>query len=193
MKSRFFTASLLASALFAGVAAAPAMAQNTYTPGIDNAQANVSGRIQQGLQTGRITPSEAQVLYRRQGDIEARQARFASDGNVSPPERQKLRDELQALNVEIDRMNANVVTVSRPANAVDSAEFNIHARIDDGVRSGRLSPQDAARLHERENAIERREAAYRADGVMTKKERRMLRNELTLLSEEVQRLVNPRG
>ena len=38
MKSNFLTASLLASALIAGLAAAPAMAQGTYTPGIDQSQ-----------------------------------------------------------------------------------------------------------------------------------------------------------
>ena len=58
MKSKIFTTSLLASALFAGLGMAPAMAQNTSTPQVDRAQQAISARIQQGLNSGHITPSE---------------------------------------------------------------------------------------------------------------------------------------
>ncbi|MEO7400324.1 MAG: hypothetical protein ABIV07_06090, partial [Polaromonas sp.] len=107
MKSKMLTASLLASALFAGLGMAPAMAQGTNTPGIDRAQQAVSARIHQGMASGRITPSEAQVLYRRDREIEIRESRFKADGSASPQERQQLRAELDALNAEIDRMMAN--------------------------------------------------------------------------------------
>ena len=72
MKSKRFTATLLASALFASLAAVPAMAQNTHTPGIDDARQAVSTRIQQGMQSGHITPSEAQMLLRRDREIDGR-------------------------------------------------------------------------------------------------------------------------
>lgn len=215
MKSKLLTASLLATALAAGLAAAPAMAQQgpytpaypphvvyapgaPQTPGIDNTQQAVSERIQQGLQSGRITPSEARFLLRRDSDIQNREAAYKADGRVTPQERQQLRADLAQLSAEVERAIANnrTVAVARPGDrlgAIDSQEFNIRQRIDEGVRSHRLSLQEAGRLQAREEAIERREAAYRSDGVVTQQERRDLRAQLAALRDEVERLINPRG
>jgi hypothetical protein len=208
------TASLLATALAAGLAAAPAMAQPgpyspsypprvvyapaPQTPGIDNAQQAVSERIRQGLQSGRITPSEARLLYRRDSDIQNREAAYKADGRVTPQERQQLRADMAELSAEVERAIANnrTVAVGYPPDrlgAIDSQQFNIRQRIDEGVRSHRLSPREADRLLAREQAIEHREAAYRSDGVVTPQERRDLRVQLSALRDEVERLINPRG
>ncbi|MES2414648.1 MAG: hypothetical protein V4614_12650 [Pseudomonadota bacterium] len=200
MKTKILTASLIATALFAGLAATPAMAQ-TNTPNIDQSQAQVSARIQQGLQSGRITPYEAQMLYRRDRDIQNREAQYKSDGRATPAERQQLRADMAALNAEVERaINNSAVASVQPGynaggnlHAIDSRQFNIRARIDEGVRTGRLSPQEARRFMAREQQIERREAAFRSDGVVTSQERRQLRNQLTALRDEVERLINPRG
>lgn len=214
MTSKLLTASLLATAVAAGLAAAPAMAQPgpytpaypphvvyapgaPQTPGIDNAQQAVSERIHQGLQSGRITPSEARQLYRRDRDIQNREAAYKSDGRVTPQERQQLRADMAQLSAEVERAISNnrTVAVVQPdrLGVVDSQEFNIRQRIDEGVRSHRLSLQEAGRLQAREQAIERQETAYRSDGVVTPQERRDLRAQLTALQNEVERLINPRG
>jgi cell division protein FtsB len=214
MTSKRLTASLLFTALAAGVAAAPAMAQPgpyspayppqvvyapaPQTPGIDNAQQAVSERIRQGLQSGRITPSEARLLYRRDSDIQNREAAYKADGRVTPQERQQLRADMAQLSAEVERAIANnrTVAVGYPPDrlgAIDSQQFNIRQRIDEGVRSHRLSPREADRLLARGQAIEHREAAYRSDGVVTPQERRDLRVQLSALRDEVERLINPRG
>jgi len=210
MKTKFLTASMIAAALAAGFAAAPAMAQpgpytvyapgayrQVQTPGIDNAQQAISDRIQQGLQSGRITPSEARALYRRDREIQNREAAYKSDGRVTPQERQQLRADVADLSAEVERAIANnrnvAVEHGGRLGAVDSQEFAINQRIDEGVRTHRLSLQEAGRLQAREQAIERREAAYRSDGIVTQQERRQLRAELTALRDEVERLINPRG
>ncbi len=197
MKTKILAASLMASALFAGLAATPAMAQNTSTPNIDQSQAQVSARIQQGLQSGHITPYEAQMLYRRDQDIQSREALYKSDGRATPAERQQLRNDMAALSAEVERaMNNSAVVVVQPGTnlgGIDSREFNIRARIDEGVRTNRLSPQEAQRFMAREAQIERREAAFRSDGVVTQQERRQLRNQLTALRDQVGRAINPRG
>jgi hypothetical protein len=168
------------------------------TPGVDNAQQAVSERIRQGLQSGRITPSEARLLYRRDSDIQNREAAYKSDGRVTPQERQQLRNDMAQLSAEVERAinNNSTVAVARPGDrlgVVDSQQFNIRQRIDEGVRSHRLSLQEAGRLQAREQAIERQEAAYRSDGVMTPRERSNLRAQLTALRDEVERMINPRG
>ena len=192
MKSKHLTASLLVAALFAGTGLAPVMAQGTNTPAIDRAQQAISARIQQGMAAGAITPSEARELYRRDRDITARENRFKSDGNATPQERQQLRSELDGLSAQVERMIANRDVVVQPGNTIgiDNRQFNISQRIDEGVRAGRITPREARRLQSRERDIARLEARFKRDGVVTPQERSQLRDELTRLRDDVERLIH---
>ncbi len=190
MKSKLFTASLLASALFAGLGVSPVMAQGTSTPGVDRSQQEISARIQQGMASGHITPSEAQALLRRDREIEIRESRFKSDGAATPQERQQLRQDLEGLRVEVERLIANRDVVRPGATpGIDNLEFRISERIDEGVRSGRITQREARRLHSREREIQRHEARFKSDGVVTQNERRQLRSELMALRDEVERMM----
>lgn len=193
MKSKFFTTSLLATALFLGMGVAPAMAQRTNTPAIDRAQEAISARIQQGMASGHITPSEARELYRRDRDIEIREIRFKANGSATPQERQQLRSELDGLGAEVERMIANRDVV-QPAgntntNGIDNRQLDLSDRIDEGVRSGDLTEREGRRLQRRERDIARHEVSYKRDGVVTQQERRQLRNELTQLSNDLDRMM----
>lgn len=200
MKSKLFTASLVASALFAGLGVAPAMAQGANTPRIDQAQQAISTRIQQGMASGHITPSEAQVLIRRERDIQMRENQYKANGSANPQERQQLRADLSALNADVERMMANrdVVRPGYAGNAgdaantpgIDNREYQIGQRIDEGVRSGRITQREARRLERREREIARHEAFFKSDGVVTRNERRQLRDELDALREDVERMMH---
>jgi hypothetical protein len=72
---------------------------------------------------------------------------------------------------------------------IDRREFQVSVRIDEGVRSGRISEHEAHRLHRWERDIERREALYKSDGRVTQQERMQLREELITLQNEVERLI----
>lgn len=206
MTSKFFKASLIASALFAGMALTPAMAQSTYTPQIDQTQQNISARIQQGMQAGRITPAEAQALYRRDREITARESQYKANGDISPQERQQIRADLAALSNEVERLIANGAVVGQPgypgnpgnpaypgnaANTpgIDNAQYNVSQRIDEGVRMGRITQREAQHLHRRERQIQRHEASFKSDGVVTQQERRQLRNEVAALRDQVERMI----
>lgn len=197
MTSKFLTASLLASALFAGLGLAPAMAQGASTPGIDRMQQAISTRIQQGLASGQITPSEAQALYRRDRDIQMREHQYKVDGRATPQERQQLRADLDGLNADVDRMMSNRNTARPPVQAaqaahtpgIDNRQFQIGQRIDQGVRSGHITEREARRLYSQERDIERHEARFKADSVVTPQEREQLRSELMALSGEVERML----
>ena len=192
MKSKLFTGSLLASALFVSLCAAPVMAQGANTPGIDRTQQVISARIQQGLESGHITPSEARELYRRDRDIEMRENQMKSNGNVNPQERQRLRADLDGLGAEVERMMANSSVVGQGRDntpGIDNAQASISQRIDEGVRTGRISRREARSLQMRERAISRREAGFKRDGVVTPQERRQLRDELNGLRNDVERLL----
>ena len=193
MTAKLFTTSLVATALLAGMAALPALAQGTYTPGIDQTQQAISARIQQGMQSGRITPSEAQALYRRDREIDLRESRFKANGNATPQERQQLRVDLNALSNDVERMIANRDAV-RPGQAnntpgIDQREEQISQRIDEGLRSGRITQHEARRLHKREREIDKLERRFKADGVVSPQERRQLRDELNALRDQVERML----
>lgn len=195
MKSKFFTAPLLVCAMFASLAAAPAMAQGTSTPRIDQAQQAITTRIQQGMASGHITPSEAQMLIRRDRDIQIREAQYKSNGTATLQERQQLRSELNALNTDVERMMANNDVVQQPGNAgntsgIDNREYHVGRRIDEGVRSGRITQREARKLHSRGREIARHEAFFKSDGVVTRQERRQLRDELDALRNDVERMIN---
>ena len=179
------------------------MAQGVNTPRIDQAQQAISARIQQGMASGHITPSEAQVLMRREREIQMRENQFKANGSANPQERQQLRMELDGLRVEVERMmnNADVVRPpgyagypGYPGNAantpgIDYRQFEISQRIEEGVRAGRINPRQADRLRMREREIQRHEAFFKSDGVVTEQERRQLRYELRDLNEDVERMV----
>ena len=197
MKSKLLTASLLASALFAGLGMSPAMAQGTNTPRIDQAQQAISDRIQQGLASGHITPSEAQALYRRDREISMRENQYKENGSATAQERAQLRSDLDHLASEVERMMANrdVVRPGAVGNAgntpgIDNREYQISQRIDEGIRSGQINQREARKLQRREREIARHEAQFKADGVVTQQERRQLRNELADLRNEVERMMN---
>ena len=194
MKSKFFAASLLMAALFSGLATA----QSTSTPRIDQAQQAIGARIQAGLASGHISPSEAQMLIRRDRDILQRENQFKSNGNATFQERQQLRAELNALSADVERMMANHNALRLPGNSgnvvntpgIDNQEYVISQRIDEGVRLGRISQREARRLQSREREIARHEAFFKSDGVVTRQERRQLHIELDGLRNEVERRMN---
>ena len=203
MTFKRLTVSVLASALFACLA--PAMAQGANTPRIDRAQQTISHRIQRGLASGDITPSQAQALSRRDREIAQRERRFKADGRVSPQERQKLRADLAALSADVSRMMRNRTVAPRAGHAggaahpgqtpsIDSRKFNISQRIYEGERSGRIDRHEALRLHRRQREIARQEVRFKADGRITPQERRQLQSELAALSDQVERMLrrNPR-
>ncbi|HVH32570.1 hypothetical protein ACFJIW_22940 [Tahibacter sp. UC22_41] len=68
---------------------------------------------------------------------------------------------------------------------VDAREANQHARIDQGVASGELTRREAAGLRAQQAHIRRDERAAKADGVVTRGERRHLQRELDHASANI--------
>ena len=66
------------------------------------------------MASGHITPSEAQVLMRRERKIQFRENQFRASGSVNPQERQQLRMDLDGSRAEVERMMNNRDVVMRP-------------------------------------------------------------------------------
>lgn len=70
---------------------------------------------------------------------------------------------------------------------IDQRQVNQQKRIEQGVASGALTPRETAKLQRREDKIARDEAAAKADGTVTKAERRKLRHEQNHASAAIKR------
>jgi hypothetical protein len=102
MLKRLFTASLVAMiGTTTFVSLASSASAGTNSPGIDRREANQQRRINRGIRSGKLTPRETYRLQRQQANINAREARFKSDGNLS-------RSERRALNRQLNRSSKNI-------------------------------------------------------------------------------------
>lgn len=79
----------------------------TYSPRIDRREANQQRRIYQGIKSGSLTPKETYRLQRQQGSINAQEARFKSDGNLTNRERRVLHHRLNNASKNIYRAKHN--------------------------------------------------------------------------------------
>ena len=86
------TTGLITAILF-GVIALPAFAQTPATPNLDKREANQQRRIDQGVNSGQLTPREAGRLEKREGKLAADEAKAKSDGTVTAQERARLQRE----------------------------------------------------------------------------------------------------
>ncbi len=192
MKARSIAFSVVASIIVSCASIAPALAQHSHTPGIDNAKQQIRVRIQQGIASGQITPREAESLYERERELQYREMRMKRDGNATPQERRQLREDLENMHAEVERKLANrhIATPSHSGTpGIDRAQHDIRARIQHGIRTGHLTQRESNILLAKERQLNRLEAAFKSDGVVTRMERQQLREELAMLSGDVDRMM----
>ena len=80
------------AALIFSILLAPAvLAQSVATPNFDQRQLNQEQRIQQGAQTGALTPKEVTKLEQGQGRLQAKEDKAKADGKVTAKEREHLQ------------------------------------------------------------------------------------------------------
>lgn len=76
-------------------------------PDIDDAQAQIRMRLEQGIRSGQIDRREGEILAAKERMLRRHEATFSSDGFISGRERQQLREEVAMLHKDIDRMVSN--------------------------------------------------------------------------------------
>jgi hypothetical protein len=192
MNTKSLTLSLIASAAFTCFSMAPALAQNTNTSGIDRTQQEIHARIQQGIASGRITQQEAQVLYQREREIQFREIRMKRDGMATLQERHQLRLDLEDMRAEVEAKIANRQTTAnqyRSTPGIDNGPQVIRSRIERGLQTGNISPREANILFAKERQLDRHEAAFKADGYLSRAEREQLRDEVAMLNNDIDKMM----
>lgn len=68
---------------------------------------------------------------------------------------------------------------------VNQRQHNQQHRIQQGVRSGQLTKEETQALRSERKAIHQKERAYKADGTLTKEERKDLHQDMNDLSKDI--------
>ncbi|MEC4722063.1 hypothetical protein RY831_23115 [Noviherbaspirillum sp. CPCC 100848] len=192
MNAKKLVTTLLAALALTSASLSAVSAQGMPPSGIDQTQAQIRVRIEQGIASGRINPREADALYQRERELHVREMQMRRDGRASPHERAALRHDLEAMRVDVERAmsrhsSASSFPATRPGS--DVANAHIRARIEHGIRSGQLTPREAGRLRVQERELYHLEARFSSDGYLSRGERRQLREELAILDRDIERLM----
>jgi hypothetical protein len=68
---------------------------------------------------------------------------------------------------------------------VNARQHHQQHRVNEGIRSGELTGREARGLRQERNEIRREERAYKADGVLTREERKDLHQDLNEHSQDI--------
>lgn len=104
MWQRMAVAGIVAGSLALG--SLPVLAQ-TNSPWIDQREANQRNRINQGVNSGRLTPAEYNHLENRENRINTAENQMKADGRYTPAERARTRRLLKRSNRMVYRDKHN--------------------------------------------------------------------------------------
>jgi hypothetical protein len=180
------------SAMFAvalGAISMGAIAQTTApSPVINQHKDNQQDRIGNGVQNGSLTAGEATRLEKKETRINREEKRMKSDGNFTAAERAKVRNQQSHLSKQIynQKHDAQVQNVN-PKSEVGQRQRLQQERIGQGIKSGSLTPAEAARMENQEKHVNREVARDRAanGGTLTPGERARVNHQQNKVSKHI--------
>ena len=109
---------------------------------------NQQGRIANGVSSGQLTPRETKNLENREAGLnnEIHNDRAANSGRLTPQERQQVNGQQNNLSRSIYNDKHNAATDQYGNNEVGARRDEQQQRIANGIRSGQMSPSEAAKL-----------------------------------------------
>ncbi len=168
---------------------------NHGTPGtaamdsVNGRRYNQQGRIANGISSGQLTAGETKNLENRETSLNGtiHNDRAANGGRLTPQERQQVNNRQNNLSRSVydDKHNAN--TAHYGNNEVGARRDLQQQRIANGVRSGQMSPSEAARVENHEQNINRHVAADRSanGGKLTPQEKRNINQRQNNASKQI--------
>jgi hypothetical protein len=148
-------------------------------------------RIANGAQSGQLTTGETKRLEAREAKVnhEIKTDRHANGGRLTPQERRQVNRQQDRLSRSIYADKHDVGRAHYGNNAVGQRRENQQDRIAQGIRSGQMTPGEAARTENREHNINRSIAADRAanGGRLTAQERRNINQRQNRVSRQIYR------
>lgn len=150
---------------------------------------NQQGRIANGVGSGRLTAGETRNLEGREAHLngEIHNDRQANGGTLTPQERQQVNRQQNNLSKSIYNDKHNAANAHYGNYEVGARRDERQQRISQGIRSGQLSPGEAAKVEGREQNINRQVNADRAGngGKLTPGERQQINRNQNGASREI--------
>ena len=158
-----YTLALLASSMI-GLASAQTTGSEVQR------DVNQQNRIEQGLKSSNLTTKEAGQLEKGEPHVEKMEANANKNGTLTPAEKARIQNAQNRESAAINADKHNAVT-GNPASASSQRmqadvqrNANQQARIEQGVKSGNLTKQEAASLERGQSHVSKAEAGAAANG-----------------------------
>lgn len=144
---------------------------------------NQQQRIENGLQSGRITTREAGILEREEAHVDRLQAQDLKKGPLTAAEQRQLQRAQNHVSRDIHTAASHGVTgnplsaSSQRLQADVQRNVNQEKRIENGVQTGTLNNAQTARLEAGQAHVDRMEARAAHDGHVGAAEQRAIQRE----------------
>lgn len=149
------------------------------------------GRIANGVASGQLTAHETGNLEGREANLnhEIHNDRSANGGSLTSQERQQVNRQQNNISRSIYNDKHNGATSQYGNNQVGDRRYNQQQRISQGIRSGQMSPSEAARAENHEQNINRSVAADRRanGGRLTQQQRQNINRRRNNASRQIYR------
>jgi hypothetical protein len=135
----------------------------TAQPTIQQRKENQQDRIANGIQDGQLTAGETKNLETKEAGVnkEEHNMRAADGGKLTTADRAKLRTQQNQLSKQISTDTHNAATQNNGTGLVGQRRTAQQARIAQGVRSGKLTAGETAKLENTQQGVNRTEAGMR--------------------------------
>jgi hypothetical protein len=158
---------------------------------VNGRRENQQDRIAQGVQSGQLTPGETSHIENQERGLngEVRADRAANDGKLTAAEKKQINHQQNGLSREVYRDKHNAASDHFGNSEVGRREENQQDRIAQGIKSGKLSAGESARLEGREAGINREVKTDRRynGGRLTNTERRQVNRQQNHVSKAIYR------
>ena len=189
-KRAFFAAALAALAT-------PAFSQSATptkapAPTIQDRKENQQERIANGVKSGELTAGETRKLEKKESSLnqEERDMRKLDNGKLTASDRTTLKQQQNQVSKQIYQDKHNTAAQNtNPKSEVGERQEKQQDRIAQGIKSGQLTPSEAAHLERREGAINKEVKTERAanGGKLTPVERRQVNRQQNRTSNAIYR------
>jgi len=150
---------------------------------------NQQGRIANGVASGQLTPGETKNLEGREANLnkEIHNDRAANGGTLTPQERQQVNGQQNNLSKSIYNDKHNAASDKYGNNEVGARRDMQQQRIANGIRSGQMSPSEAAKVEGHEQNINHQIAADRQanGGKLTPQEKKNINQKQNNASKQI--------
>jgi hypothetical protein len=169
-------------------AAQPATAAKP-DPSVAQRKENQQDRIANGVKSGQLTAGETAKLETKEAAIngETKADRAANGGKLTAAEKAKINKQQNNLSKQIYKDKHNANTAHYGNNKVDQRRENQQDRIAQGIKSGKLTAGETAKLENQQKGINQQVAADRKanGGKLTTAEKKQVNHEQNQASKNI--------